>query len=84
MKLLYRGINYSKIISIDFDMNDEYIFVFTNNKTLHIYNLNNNMNPSFILNSITSFKNNILDYETSLYKINLDDVLMYYVLSEFI
>lgn len=74
LKLLYRGINYSKIISIDFDMNDEYIFVFTNNKTLHIYNLNNNINPSFILNSITSFfKNNILDYETSLYKINLND-----------
>ena len=74
LKLLYRGINYSKIISIDFDMNDEYIFVFTNNKTLHIYNLNNNINPSFILSSITSFfKNNILDYETSLYKINLND-----------
>ena len=42
IKLLYRGILHSEIITIDFDDNDDYILVYSNLNTVHIFSLNSN------------------------------------------
>ena len=71
IKLLYRGILHSEIITIDFDDNDDYILVYSNLNTVHIFSLNSN--NLFFKNLTNFFNTNVFDYETSLYKLNLDN-----------
>ena len=58
IKLLYRGISHAEIITIDFDIHDNHVLVYSNLNTVHIFSLN--LNNLFIKNLTYFFNKNIL------------------------
>ena len=81
IKLLYRGISHAEIITIDFDIHDNHVLVYSNLNTVHIFSLN--LNNLFIKNLTYFFNKNIFDYETSLYKLNLDNSNVLCIIKEY-
>lgn len=72
LKLLYRGFSPSEIINIEFDKDDNHILIYSSQNTIHIYNLNQNINPKILFNSVLSlFNGNLYDYEKSLYRVDI-------------
>jgi len=74
-KILYRGVLTSKIINIEFDEIDNYILLYSNTGTIHIYNILED-NPKTLISNISNYMFNyeINNYEYSLYRIELNKI----------